>query len=237
MRLVTKYEINGVRDAILRRIRRDWPITLEEYDRQQRAWGVSDSPSNPGFWEARQKFSGFLDPASSVSFALEFGCREILPAALWRLVLTDPRKDWDTLQNFTSYRARWHLLDSKVLMRVWTAKSDLRGKLTTSYWIHTFVTSQEISTGTYSCPGPNPKRADPCRKKAFIAFIGNAFTSCGSDDGTLNYLTILSVLHKAGLKEESGLCSRCRAVVAKALMDERQRFWDELGTLFKLSTL
>ncbi len=241
VRLATKYLMDTLRSHLIKKVVADWPRTLEEWNRQEaeiramradRAWSMT-----------RDNFSRVVpEPAAAITFALEFGCTEILPAAFYTLSCIDISHDWDRAQprGGTYFRlARWSMLESRELLRF------LRG----------------CDALEKFC---NEKRTRPD-----IAIERILDARCRMDPEVLNdgteplptpceayLLSMFSVLWRAGLRDPlqslqdslnsecfprslkaRSLCSNCYSNLHEWVPKERKRVWDNLATYFELSDL
>lgn len=84
MRLAVKYEAEVIRATILKHIESEWPHTVEEWEKRRNDRERKNLLLSA---ETEDQHLFFPDPALAVRFAMEFGCRKILPAALYELII------------------------------------------------------------------------------------------------------------------------------------------------------
>ncbi|KAM5546236.1 hypothetical protein V8D89_000362 [Ganoderma adspersum] len=123
IRLADKYCIEKLREHLIKVVVSDWPTTLQEWDvfqveveaAKQRV-GILNSGKFVSDWD--HVCNHVPEPASAIAFAQEFGCREILSAAFYQLMLTSPSCRWeDHYWRRIGLVARWSLLDKDALRR------------------------------------------------------------------------------------------------------------------------
>ena len=99
VRIANKYLIDGLRAYVVSKAKHDWPLTLEDWDRcEAEIQAMRSVPviatSGERAYSSKPLPPSVPEPASAIHFALEFGCPESLPAALYQLARTDTY-DWD----------------------------------------------------------------------------------------------------------------------------------------------
>ena len=124
VRIVNKYLVDRLRAYIVSKIKQDWPLTLEDWDRREaeieamRSVELTSCDRAPS---SKPLAYSVPEPALAIRFAREFGCTEILPAAFYQLSTTDANRDWDKPDSYDAHHdlsARWWLLETSDLLRV-----------------------------------------------------------------------------------------------------------------------
>ena len=85
LRLSCKYLIDHLRERCLRRLERDWPSTLEAWDRREDQATIKDILR----YSPREHFA---HPVHVIRLAHDLGLEQILPAAYYDLSRYGPRK-------------------------------------------------------------------------------------------------------------------------------------------------
>lgn len=88
VRIANKYLVDGLRAYIVSKVKEDWPPTLEDWDTHEaeiEARRSVKTTSDKRASSSKPFAQSVPEPASAICFALEFGCPEILPAALYQL--------------------------------------------------------------------------------------------------------------------------------------------------------
>ncbi|KAI1782984.1 hypothetical protein LXA43DRAFT_848584, partial [Ganoderma leucocontextum] len=123
VRLADKYVIEPLHRCLVQQVCEDWPATLDEYDVKQseidtlRAVAASSSTTFKYTPDGGRLADVIPEPASAILFAQEFGCRQILPAAFYRLSLIPLEHDWSEPGHTRKPLARWSMLDRENLVR------------------------------------------------------------------------------------------------------------------------
>ncbi|EIW56239.1 uncharacterized protein TRAVEDRAFT_50720 [Trametes versicolor FP-101664 SS1] len=125
VRLASKYVMDEVRLAIIKRVTMNWPISLDDWDLREGVNAVFNRLIRQrgrhiaaNAWADRA-----LEPMGAIVFAQEHGCTEILPAAFYMLASIDIDNDWDSTgtgaQEYTEppRGARWSLCNRDNLVR------------------------------------------------------------------------------------------------------------------------
>ncbi|KAF7791802.1 hypothetical protein EIP86_002826 [Pleurotus ostreatoroseus] len=132
MRLALKYEVDGLRDVVIRNIAEDWPHDRRSYETwsAERARIMKDHPAD---WWRR-----FPEPAAAMQFATEFGCSEILtsivyymatvPATLTALLYSEVSASGPPQPRFP-HAVRWNFLDSLNFFRLQLVQSTVKDNL------------------------------------------------------------------------------------------------------------
>ena len=124
VRIANKYLVDRLRAYIVSRIKEDWPLTIEDWDRRgaeieaMRSVELTSGDRAPS---SKPLAHSVPEPASAIHFAREFGCTEILPAAFYQLSITDANRDWDKPDSYDAHHdlpARWSLLETSDLLHV-----------------------------------------------------------------------------------------------------------------------
>ena len=119
LKLIDKYEVEHLRDHLIRHIEADWPKSPMEwiisYRIRQTHRDVNKFHGELGRNTPLE--NSFPEPASAIRLAREYDIPTILPAAFLELVGIDHDKDWDDLREdddnlpFDIRSARWGLLN------------------------------------------------------------------------------------------------------------------------------
>lgn len=97
MALAMKYQFDDIRLRIIRHFKSDWPHTLLEwYAWTDQCRAVMDKAETTGYPSG---YECWPEAASAVRFARTFGASAVLPAAFYRLSVSDPEVDWDDVMN------------------------------------------------------------------------------------------------------------------------------------------
>ncbi|KAF7791090.1 hypothetical protein EIP86_002051 [Pleurotus ostreatoroseus] len=223
LKLANKYDVVVVRSAIVSCLTKAWPQTLEEYDRLELL--IQDSihqccRSSHGMLHGFNVYKGFPEPASAVYLGIECRVPEILPAAFYRLALTDSTRSWDESGDKSStlaryeYPAKWHLIrgNADALWRVLLVKGKLQRRRESGHGIQ-FTT---LRTCKGSC--------------------NNAFGDLtGTGNDTDDFLNALKILEEVA--DNGELCVKCERVAFRKIRNERQNFWNELTRVFEIDAL
>ncbi len=216
----------------------DWPATLSEYDVQQAEIDALRNLKSPSYaftpdGNKRRLADVVPEPASAILFAQEFGCRQILPAAFYRLSLIPAGSDWGENTDRWSLSARWSLLDAENLLRYIHGCQFLHEyRPDPRYFMYSECVDIWIMEGDEAIDHPcykfiarvievvwdqraSPTHPDPLR----------LLTKCSDYDD----MPQLSKKHFP-----QGLCTYCRSIIPKAIHEERKRVWQRLSTAFKL---
>ncbi|KAM5546281.1 hypothetical protein V8D89_000407 [Ganoderma adspersum] len=234
VRLSDKYLLEALRKRLVSQVVRDWPTTLREWDIHQAEIKATA--------EACLNFRvGDDPPVSSITFAQEFGCPEILPAAFYRLLQIDFNDDWSlrapdseseaggpTAHSAHRYGsralARWGLLDRDNLAR----------------YVHGLHAAETYVPDTrkfvYQECVPRVWEGEP--DSPCFEYVSDMFRVVrqrkGIRGGRDPLLWLGDCLHDyVGCPElekryPKGLCEDCCSAVASEVPRERQRVWREL---------
>lgn len=115
MRLAIKYEVDGIRDLIMRSFEEDWPQDPQSYETWY-AERMRVVRSDPNDW-----WQHFPEPASAMQFATEFGCTKIVTGIMYYITTlsTTRRTRSRTPQVVPApHLVRWNLLDSLNFFRL-----------------------------------------------------------------------------------------------------------------------
>lgn len=236
MRLAIKYNIPSLHDTIRNHFRSEWPPTLSAWDyAQDRVKTVRAACSH----DRDSKLNGlyvddmFPEPVSAIVFALQFNCPDIVPVALYQLVLTDPWDDWDAARRHPQSSelpvgrrtARWKLADKRIVMTAFqNSKVFLALNRKCNFkWI--------AGKPSDKCRNLEKSGASMCRE-GFGPFID------GSPDVWFEGADCLSTYRKIAeqLKMYCGksICYSCRSCFVEDLNKERSKFWEKLPTDYPL---
>lgn len=199
VRVAQKYMVQDIAQVVVRYIADAWPKTLEE-------------------WDAAEKDLDVMEPASAYLFALEHGLDDMLPAAFYKLVTTPTTDLWD---HDTYSGARWDMLVvQNELLPFVQARDEIcacgRARMGRAIkWV------SECSPSTkWRCEG------GPACAKEFKTTYAKLIVQMLRTK-TVDYLEIFGVI-KAGVVDDTILCSLCRAHLCSALHDHRQGIWDSV---------
>ncbi|KAM5544005.1 hypothetical protein V8D89_002622 [Ganoderma adspersum] len=152
VRIANKYLVDGQRAYIVSKVKEDWPLTLEDWDRREaeiEAMRSVKATSGERASSSKPLAQSVPEPASAIRFALEFGCSEILPAALYQLSRTDTSYDWDKPDSYDAHQdlpARWSLLEAPDPLCL------LRGKQKLAEHVASFGDNNYTYTGILKLP-------------------------------------------------------------------------------------
>ncbi|PIL26938.1 hypothetical protein GSI_10076 [Ganoderma sinense ZZ0214-1] len=131
VRIANKYLVDGLRAYLVQKVKDNWPLTIEDWDRREaeiEAMRSVKATSGERPPSTKPLARSVPEPASAIRFAHEFGCPEILPAAFYQLSRMDATYDWDRAESYDAHQdlpARWSLLDAPDLLRVLRGKQKL----------------------------------------------------------------------------------------------------------------
>lgn len=121
--MAIKYEMDSLRAFLIKFVAGDWPLTLFQWDAmiaERNSFLLTPEDERPeGLPYLADRV---LEPASAIVFAREFGCTEILPAALYLLLMTPILCEWEPHDSTNvslicdATLARWDLLDAQTLL-------------------------------------------------------------------------------------------------------------------------
>ena len=183
-----------------------------------------------------EPFSDFVpEPASSIVFAQEFGCPEILPMAFYRLLSIDVKDDWklcDSTDNNRGFScsplARWDLLDKDNLMRYLHGLREVD-----NYDPHV---KMFMSDDCWPYDTESQATGTPC-----LRYVQHMVDGAKGGINRRDPLRWLAKLMEHDLFPylsteyfPKGLCNECRNVLYRSVPKERQRIWRELPKWFQL---
>ncbi|KAF7791801.1 hypothetical protein EIP86_002825 [Pleurotus ostreatoroseus] len=129
IRLAMKYEIEEIKNTMIKEVEDDWPQSLDAYEAWFKERARIIRSHSKDFW------NHIPEPASAMQFATEFGCNQMIDAVIYHLARASP-DDALPVDRKTSqqpHRVRWNLLDGRNLFRVLYAHADFR-----SNWLPKF---------------------------------------------------------------------------------------------------
>ncbi len=213
MRLSDKYCIDKIKGAIVERITKDWPTTVNQYDSAAQARMEMGSVF-PMFmtWDY-----AFPEPVAAIELATKFDIPEILPAAFYRLATINTSINWSDMEYKPA--GRWSELSPQNMVRFIIG----RDKLYKSTVQRILEVLEEPSEHT-AC--------DTVRAVQRQDFI----TATLLEANVTGYMDPLRIYHQ--LREKingtSGICFHCQFRIADRLNEERGVVWECLEEFFDL---
>lgn len=258
VRIADKYAVDALHGFLVRKVKEDWPLTLEDWDRREaEIEAMRDaSMSTSGAQSSSRKplAQAVPEPASAIRFALEFGCLEILPAAFYQLARTDVAKDWDDPASYTARMdtpARWSLLEAPDLLRCF------RGAKHIATRAKSFISSDTFTDilGPHSClpwwedigyPEDIRGEVDMERKPedypCYVTLKSMLSRVCGDmEPGVRDPLKVLKECRdrwsgRDSLEKNLPLCAECEYNLAQWVPKARGELWRTLPVYFEVPT-
>lgn len=156
---------------------------------------------------------------------MEVGARSVLPAAFYRLAISDPSVDWDDSEpeEMDTLSARWGILDQTDWTRYNYGKDDLA------------IRFQELPLDTYEQEVPSGR--------------------CGDEDGCFSAIKKLRAFHRGQLNigfarqpdiigrtltlheeiDKGGFCFYCKPTLQVIVSSFLKDVWDDLSEIFGLT--
>lgn len=138
--IATKYQVDFIRQRIVKQLEEDWPQTIDQWERLEAE--VERAQSQHRYRSRSAKDPGaliddiFPEPASAICLARECNIPSILPAAFYHLTRINIEDDWDSAHRkkddaawvYSGIRryarmARWSLLSAEDLRCLMLGKS------------------------------------------------------------------------------------------------------------------
>lgn len=232
--LATKYDVESIRSRIVDHLKSEWPAGLDEWylltheiDEKARAAYLASDRRDFTIWE---RF--FPEPASAIRMATDFGVPSILPAAYYRLAISNAGLEWgDDEYSQTSsdqMSARWGLLQ----LNDWRRYARGKEALVEKGYLYDVFDTVKAGSRRKRC-----SRKEDC-DRGFQQFRRVIETQC--DDVTFGrqpdfFKVLLRALDKTLYAMDRGLCLDCSDEVEKTVKDLLRDTWDELPDMFNLS--
>ena len=223
--MLKKYMVDGILDTLTEEIKRDWPETLEEWDRSCDAGGIRHD-----FAEGTAP-----EPISAILFALAVDIPSILPAAFYQLCITPCGNEWEEQPRYKRCpSARWRLLDAEFLLRFLKAKEALHDMFRSSVHKYRVYLTQGVFVDDSCIIRAEMHADDPEYKlcadimKEMDQYAQEVLASLTEPVGSPDCLNILQALPGA-----NGLCQPCRVQAWAAIDEEREHLWSSLARHFQ----
>ncbi|KAI0666509.1 hypothetical protein C8Q78DRAFT_984370 [Trametes maxima] len=252
VRLADKYLLDALRASLIKLVVDQWPRTLQEWDvSESQAQAMADSIRRGQLPKVRILAECVPEPAAAISFAQEFGCTEILPAAFYQLSRINVKEDFDlvaedapTVYSRTDRLARWSLLDKGDLLRY------LHGGIALEDYSRDAVMAQ-LEHGNFMSPPCRPWWASgnpswvPEREKhryeyPCFAFVERTFLPAWPKDdpcdplrGLLNLIECYEGIPDEDMDAYDGMCEKCQMELWELITREREDLWKRLPELFR----
>lgn len=224
--LATKYQIDSLRKHIVQHIEADWPKSLEEWFYFRKAL------ESKKFWlKSADHLAGtplpfaFADPASAIRLATQFNIPSILPAAFYRLAITDVEHDSSiAADDPREIAADYDCLERQDLLRLLRGRTTLiQDYSTVSLLLSPYgVARHEQCETSRKCKAAKEKLAEEHAQAFKIEYarrpdiLGLVFDMLESD------------------KCYGDVCAHCCQSMDKALWKLLERLWDKLPETFTL---
>ncbi|KAF7791806.1 hypothetical protein EIP86_002830 [Pleurotus ostreatoroseus] len=121
MRLAIKYEVDGIRDVIMRSVEEDWPHDAESY-------GVWLAERTRAIQLHQDWWHYVPEPAAAMQFATTFDCDKILAGVLYHMATLSTSATLPATAERQPHFVRWQLLDSINFFRYVTAQELLKNE-------------------------------------------------------------------------------------------------------------
>lgn len=221
MKLAVKYDVEVVREEIIRRISADWPQTFYEWERRENE--IKELRlSGPYSWREFHHYLLYPEPAAAVRFALEFDCPSILPATYYELARVHGMEEWNPSQESETActrPARWSLLEASDLRKI------LAGQ---KRFIESWQEWMPLIEGKVerSCKNSGGRGQSKC-----IKTIQNMLAI---HQGYRDPLGALRAMHVSPQQaREDWCCPRVPDALNEFLKQTAEEIWDELPELFE----
>lgn len=230
--LAVKYDVDAIRLRIIQHMESEWPVRLGEWylltrEMHERAQAAHVVPGMPQWAVVEQSFP---EPASAIRMAIDFKIPSVLPAAYYRLAISNPGVAWGVRGGaHTRLSARWDFLECEDWRRYARGKQALSDKLNKiSMAMYTlFVGSDEEEC----------EDVDGCDRALkllhrFIRDNDDRRFGCQPD--------VLGLLFKVSKEEydegegDVGLCDVCKGKLTEKVEALLQDIWDGLPAIFNL---
>lgn len=246
VKLADKYLLDKARSSMIQRVTQDWPTTLDDWDIND---GIRRTIERTVYDAYRTTSCSVKladrtpEPVSTIVFAQEHGCAEILPAAFYSLASIDVRSEWCEDPERRSHMsmfpgARWALCDKDNFVRYITGRQaldDLYHRV-----------SRDLSWGVMlyaPCRPPSHWQALHLDAEGWPC-LHALRTTRDRVWGTRPTYDPLSKLLELGEYDKLGialmprgpetLCRECRETFGKWVYEERARLWERLPQIFCL---
>lgn len=207
----------------------EWPLTLEAWD----IWQENLIETWPRHGTSSLTFNEWApEPASAVMFAHEFGCAQILPAAVYLLSTVSDLRPWDTpgMEQVRKHRARWHLVDAQVWRTLYRGRVALD-----EYYVYRigWVPALWDARGQHTtrCQKPESKACELTWKRILTSIFEPRWWSTAAHDP-------LHEMMKRAEDDESSIvkdmCASCWCTLQWRIHREREALWCELPSKFGL---
>ncbi|KAI0643969.1 hypothetical protein C8Q79DRAFT_1093573 [Trametes meyenii] len=255
VRLADKYLLDALRASLIKLVVDQWPRTLQEWDvSESQARAIKASIRRRQLPEVRMLAECVPEPASAISFAQEFGCAEILPAAFYQLSRINVKEDFDlllaeqhqaTVYSRTGRLARWSLLDKGNLLRYLNGCTELeeysRDAIMGQLEYGSFMSPICRPWWAYGdCPRPvleDEKNRDeyPC-----FTFVERTFLPVWPEDeprdplrGLLDLVECYERMPDNDMDDRDGMCDQCQRELWRWITRQREELWRRLPEMFQ----
>lgn len=220
--------MNRLVDAILKRIKEDWPTTLAEWDRMEataRGYG-GRSPSG----ELLNDY--FPEPAGIIKLSHSFpALKDIVPAAFYHLSRISPFYDDGNRSKAgtDNYLAKGGRLARRTLL----SREDLEALYFGVKRIGRLVKMSIKGSGNAITCSNGPSSRAMCDVSGWFrnTLATQALAIFGEDESDI--LFTLTILTSISGRPSKAICEECEGRVLAALARCRQAVWDVLPTAFR----
>lgn len=259
VKLAEKYLFDGARADMIKRVTMDWPVTLDEWDiRASEFQGLRHVVCSKYFHRRRTttKCADALadrvpEPISTILFAQENRCTDILPAAFYRLASIDTKKgDWREDRSGSYVLARWSLANTFILFRYIQGRQALeeyhrqvafklsRGVMISKNCVPLWLaaTFGPADDEEHDHPPEEETRKEyPCLDFLWTLSDAEWGTTATYDPlSTLLKLDNDDKLEKVKQTCPNGLCIDCQSRLRSWVKTEREALWERLPKYFDL---
>lgn len=227
--LANKYEIKSVCTRIVKHIEADWPKTLEEWYLQRCEFEkkIHFCDVQEGGWPGEPWEHQFPEPAAAIRIATDCNIPSILPAAYYRLAISEIERTWGVYEDDQETKqkqlsARWDLLEREDWKRWARGKHEL------------FEMHKELEDVCFD-------QADDCEDETECSETRIALYQAHTQYETATFYQqpdiiweIFRYLEKTGSTE---FCQMCKRAVKDRLQKFLDAAWKKLPDIFRLSSV
>lgn len=229
MQMATKYEVEGIRDRIIKHLEQDWPVNFGDWETvQSRIRQIEGDEDREDFIDL-----SVPEPASALWLARSYGIHSILPAIFYDLSRIKVDADWSDRHDGMDERdtswsertARWHLLTAEDFRDLCIGRERIGKYIANSLETRdSKMVDRCLNTDTEK---PSCKRAYWQARSAILS------------DGMTQHDPLFALVdnHVEWENDEKGkgrFCTNCSATIEGKLEKCRTGLWDKLPDFFNI---
>ncbi|PSR71219.1 hypothetical protein PHLCEN_2v12873 [Hermanssonia centrifuga] len=222
MRIADKYLIDSIVVSIAKRVKMDWPVTLEQWDN---TLACIRQPEKCDHSQAHL----LHDPLAAIRFATKFDIPEILPAAFYHLATIDADGSLKQKDKYGLAPPRWKLLDPENQMRFIIGRERLYKVALTNVNKEFDKSGSSIQPFLVLYKGHSIKcteKMEGQRWRVYEDFLKAGFSQ------RLDPLRLFQELRKSFTSPD--LCGACLELLGGNLQRQREDIWRRLPEFFDL---